>query len=104
MLKQWHWRVAGAICITAAGLMAYAGVDSAFVRQSALIFFLYWGGFLVLFLAALLCAWLDMRYIRAEYAIAKRDAFKDTLGDEGFRQALRDAQKAEKAQPERRDN
>jgi hypothetical protein len=104
MLKQWHWRVAGGICIVTAGFMAYGGAHASFVRQSVLAFSLYWGVFLILFLAALFCAWLDMRYIRAEYALAKRDVFQETLGDEEFRQTLRDAQKTETPPSQRRDN
>ena len=103
MLKQWHWRVGGVICIVLAGLMAYVGMDAAFVRRSPHIFCVYWGVFLILFLAALFCAWLDMRYIRAEYAIGKRDVFQDTLGDEAFRKALREAQREEASSSQRKD-
>ena len=103
MLKQWHWRVAGAVFIASAGIMAYGGVNATLVRHSALAFFAYWGVFLVLFLAALFCAWLDMRYIRAEFAVAKRDVFQETLGDEGFRKALRDAQNEEASSSQQRD-
>jgi len=89
MVTQPKWRKYGLMCIGGAALMAWGGVGWQPLRESVLFFFLYWGAFFCLFLAAVYIAILDIRYVRMEYAIAKRELFKDTLGDEKFRQALR---------------
>ena len=53
----------------------------------------YWSVFSLFLIAALVCVFLDMRYIRLEYALGKRDIFESTIGEEQFRQALRQAQR-----------
>lgn len=88
MDMQQKWRIAGVVCIVAAGAMAWfgPGLLQGGVRPGTLV--LYWGVFLVFLLAAIACVILDLRYIRLEYAIGKRKAFEDTLGDEEFRKVL----------------
>jgi hypothetical protein len=39
----------------------------------------------------LYCVLRDLRYIRAEQAVMQREVFRETLGDEEFRRALREA-------------
>jgi hypothetical protein len=53
---------------------------------------LYWGLFLVLLVVALYMVLLDVRYIRLQYLLARREIFQETLGDPTFRSALRDAE------------
>ena len=50
-----------------------------------------------------MCAVLDLRYIRAEYAIGKRQLYEDTLGDAEFRRALIEAQRQYRAEQQGRD-
>jgi hypothetical protein len=47
-------------------------------------------------MVTLVCALLDLRYIRMRHAMAEREVFRQTLGDEAFRRALRAAQDAAK--------
>lgn len=49
----------------------------------------YWTLFLVLMLTALLAALLDLYYIRLQYRLGQREIFRNTLGSEDFRRALR---------------
>lgn len=91
LLTQARWRWAGGICLALCCVMAGFGVRLDVVRQTPVLFLLYWGLFLALFLVTLFCALLDLRHIRAEYAVAQRETFRDTLGDEAFRAALRAA-------------
>lgn len=79
--------------------MAWFGARLDALRSTPVLGLIYWGGFLVLFLAALYCAFLDLRYIRAERAIAERQIFRETLGEASFRKSLRAAQ--EKSSRER---
>lgn len=88
MITQGQWRWAGGIAIGCSAVMAFWGVRLQGLRDSLLFFCLYWGAFLVCFVVALYCAFLDWRYIRMQYALARRQLFKETLGEEGFRKAL----------------
>ena len=96
LLTQWRWRVAGGLCLAGAGLMAWLGVRLEVIRTSGWLFLGYWGVFTVLFMMTLLCALLDLRYIRMQHAMAEREVYRQTLGDEAFRRALRAAQDATK--------
>ena len=58
------------------------------VRESPLGFCIYWGVFVILFLVSVGLAFWDMRYVRTQYAIEKREVFRQTLGDEEFRRCL----------------
>lgn len=95
MLTQRCWRIAGAIFLALSGAMAYFGVNMEGLRASPAYFFSYWGIFLLLFLAAIYCAMLDFRYIRLQMKIEERELYRQTLGDEQFRRALRQAQEEE---------
>jgi len=94
MLKQYHWRIAGAVTLAGAGLMFWFGMGIRFTAlwQAAA----YWLTMLLLVAIALYCALLDIRHINAEYAIQKRELFKATLGDEALRKALREAERKAK--------
>ncbi len=92
MLTQRRWRIVGAVCLAACAFMAWYGVRFEALRQSPAVFLGYWGLFLVLFLIVMYCVILDLRYIKAEHAIMQRQVFRETLGDEEFRRALKAAQ------------
>ncbi len=42
----------------------------------------YWAGFAAILLVALYLAFVDIRYIRLQYAIEKQQLFRQSLGDE----------------------
>jgi len=69
--------------------MAVSGIKLEVLRTSQLSFIAYWIVFLVGLLVAVYCAFLDLRYIRVQQAIAERELFRETLGEESFRKALR---------------
>lgn len=92
MIRQRHWRIVGGVCLMSCGAMAVYGVNLKVTDIAPWLFLGYWGLFLVLFLIVLYCVLLDLRYIRAEHAIWQREVFNETLGDEEFRRALREAQ------------
>ncbi|MCC6488374.1 MAG: hypothetical protein IT364_12830 [Candidatus Hydrogenedentes bacterium] len=92
MLRQKHWRVAGGACLAACAVMAVLGVRLEALRSSPGLFLGYWALFLLLFVFTLYCVLLDIRFIKAEHAIMSREVFRETLGDEEFRKALREAQ------------
>jgi TRAP-type C4-dicarboxylate transport system permease small subunit len=103
-MKQIHWRIAGLIALVICGVMAWVGKDWSVIRESSTWFMLYWAVFFVALVVVLYCVLLDLRYIRAEYAVAKRDLFQETLGDEEFRRVLRQAQAEKKAREEANGN
>lgn len=88
---QKRWRIAGGITIAVCAAMAGLGINMPILHDSKPFFFIYWGVFTLLFFVTLYIVALDLRYIRAQHAIAARDLFQDTLGDREFRQALNEA-------------
>ena len=93
MLSQTKWRITAALTISCAGAMAWLGVEWKALRESLLFLAVYWGVFFVLFLISLFIVWLDIRYIKMQYAMGKRELFKQTLGCEEFRKTLIDRTK-----------
>ena len=97
-LNQKTWRVAGGVCIACCAFMAWFGSDMWFGTDDSiqdaniLLMVVYWTVFTLFLVGALGCVWLDMRYIRLEYAVGKRAIFESTIGEEQFREALRQAQ------------
>lgn len=89
---QRGWRRVGACCLTASALMAFFGADAEFLQGAAWILLAYWGGFLLLLGIAFYTVVLDVRYIRLQYALGRREVFRQTLGSPEFREALREAQ------------
>lgn len=88
---QKRWRIAGGFTVLVCAAMAVFGVDMQMLHDSTPLFLIYWGVFILLFFATLYFVALDLRYIRAEHAIAKRDLFQNTLGDQEFRETLEEA-------------
>lgn len=76
------------VTLTACALLAWFGARAHFFIDSLLVCILYWGLFLALMGATFLVVWLDVRYIRLQYALERRKAFRETLGDEDFRASL----------------
>lgn len=93
MLTQTMWRTVGVVALGCCVVMALLGVNWQWLRQSLTVFAAYWGVFLFLLVVALFCALLDIRHVRMEYSVGKRELFRQTLGDEGLRKTLRDAQR-----------
>lgn len=92
IINQRQWRKAGALSIAACALLAWVGATRNFFLDSPLIGILYWGAFLVLMALTFLIVWLDIRYIRLQYALERRNVFRETLGEEQFRKELLKAQ------------
>jgi hypothetical protein len=95
-LDQRTWRVIGLVSISVAGGMAWYGGGEVTETTSRLYLLIYWGVFLLFFLVALYMALLDLRYIRLQYLVGQRDLYQDTVGEEAFRRALKEAQEAER--------
>ncbi|MFO7975348.1 MAG: hypothetical protein R6V12_12015 [Candidatus Hydrogenedentota bacterium] len=93
MTLQTKWRIAGGVAIAVSALLAYGGLYWDFPRQSLTHFIVYWLLFFLFFIAALLLAIWDLRYIRAQYRVDERELFHQTLGDEDFRKRLREAER-----------
>lgn len=111
MLDQKTWRKWGAVAVLAAGGMAWYAMAADILRdtvallaarfmeeatevatQTSLAFCLaYWFVFMLLILGAFYAAFLDIRYLRLQYAVGKRELLRDTLDDEEFRNTLLDA-------------
>jgi len=89
MLTQSGWRKIGATTIVCSALMAWFGTRPGAFEESALYLIVYWAIFVVLLLCSLFIAVLDIQYIRMQYAIGKRELFRQTLGSEELRKALR---------------
>lgn len=89
LVTQSRWRIVGGVCIAVAGLMAWFGAASPSIRGSLVVFAVYWSVFAVVFMVAIAMVLLDLRYIRLQYQLGKREIFLDTLGDEEFRRVLK---------------
>lgn len=87
-LTQRQWRKAGALTIAGCALLAWVGAASNFFVDSPVVCMLYWGVFAVLMGITGLIVWLDVRYIRLQYALERRNLFRETLGEEEFRKTL----------------
>jgi len=87
-ITQRQWRRVGAGAIFGAAVMAWYGQYLVQERVSFVAQAVYWGVFLLLLLVALYVVLLDIRYIRLQYAIERRDAFLRTLGSEELRKAI----------------
>lgn len=87
-IRQRQWRLVGAGAILGAAVMAWYGQYLAQERVSFVVQAVYWAVFLLLLLIALYVVLLDIRYIRLQYAIERRDAFLRTLGSEELRKAV----------------
>jgi hypothetical protein len=88
-LTQTWWRKVGVGAVALAALMAWVGAEAEFLRRSVLLLLVYWGIFTAVFVTALLMVILDLRYIRLQYVLGKREIFQQTLGDEQFRKSLK---------------
>lgn len=81
--------MAGILSLCAAALVAWAGAEMGFAQGSFLELVIYAGLVIVLLGIAIYTVALDIRYTRLQYAVARRAAFLQTLGDESFRASLR---------------
>ena len=93
IVTQRRWRVVCSVLIVCATGMAVYGVKEGFFASQPLHALIYWAVFLLLLAVVLFIVILDIRYIRLQYAVAKRELLRQTLGDETFRKALIRAQR-----------
>lgn len=108
VFNQSVWRRIGAVSITIAAVLAVVAVPSGILRDSVIhvvrlsgghvpndvtasttvtLCLLYWLVFLGALFTALYMAFLDIRYIRLQYAIEKQRLFHQSLGDGLIRSA-----------------
>ena len=73
--------------------IAYEEARESADAEAASGHFVFWGLFVFLILASVYLAMLDMKYIRLQYVLQKREIFGQTLGDSVFRQSLLDAER-----------
>ncbi len=92
MKAQRYWRITGAVCIVCAAALAVVGARVDWQSANLLFIIGYWSIFLAALLSAIYCAIIDIRYISLEFTADQREAFRETLGNEEFRRALREAQ------------
>ncbi len=104
LLSQRNWRITGGVAI--AGCAAMALVARTVMESGASVLWLsiFWMVWLLLLLIALFCVLLDIRYLRVLYRMHERELFKETLGNEAFRQAIIDAQRAQLDETRRGDS
>jgi TRAP-type C4-dicarboxylate transport system permease small subunit len=95
-IQQKHWRIGGLLCLGGCAALAYGGTVIAWPTWPVWAMLTYWGLFLLLLLLTFYTALLDIRFIRAEYAVMKRELFKQTLGDEELRKALIEGERRER--------
>ncbi|MCL4218587.1 MAG: hypothetical protein KJ052_16495 [Candidatus Hydrogenedentes bacterium] len=100
MVQQKHWRLAGYIILALIAFLVWNGTQWSALHKSLGWFLGYWGFVVVLVILALYLALIDIRYIRLQYLIAQREIFRETIGDEEFRKALREAQEAKSGNAE----
>jgi membrane protein implicated in regulation of membrane protease activity len=93
MTIQTRWRIACSCFLAGAGLLAWYGADHKFMTETPLVFIAYWGAFVFCVVMAIVLVFVDLRFVRLHYVLAKRELYRQTLGDEEFRKALIEAQK-----------
>ena len=98
MQLQRLWRIAGLALIGASAVMVWLGPGADVVRQRPVFYAVYWLVFLLLFLGAIYCVLLDIRYIRLQYHLAQRQLVRETMADEALQRALKEAKPAHDAE------
>ena len=100
MVNQKGWRAAGVVVLVAAGLMAWYAADSGVLRDTALYLsglltdnaletpsaslgfvLVYWGIFVAVILVALYLALIDVRYIRLQHALERRELVREATAE-----------------------
>lgn len=93
IVTQRRWRAVCSVLIVCVVGMALYGVQEGFFADRPLYALVYWAVFLLLLAAIFFIVILDIRYIRLQYAVEKRELLRQTMGDETFRKALISAQR-----------
>ncbi len=70
--------------------MAWWGANTVVWIRNPVVFFGYWGLFILLLMVSLFIVALDIRYIRLQYLLGQRELLRQTIEDEAFRRALLD--------------
>lgn len=90
--------------LVAAGVLAWYGANRPEIWSvSWASFVVYWGMFFLLLAASLYIVVLDIHFIRLQYVLAKRELYRQTLGEENFRRALIQAQQKDVSGPDSSD-
>ncbi len=92
LVSQRNLRIIGGICLLVALIMAAYG--PAMLRQTGhwILPLVYWAVFIVVLLAALYIALLDIRFTRLRYKLEERELFHDVFMTKEFKQAVEDTQ------------
>ena len=96
MKPQAKWRLAGGAFLLAGLLMVLLSGIVLRPGMGWLMLTAYWVVFVLLLMAALYIAMLDLRFTRLEFKMREREIFHETFMSEEFRQALNDARKKAK--------
>lgn len=100
MKPQAKWRLAGGAFLLAGLLMVLLSGLVLRPGMGWLMLTAYWVIFVLLLMAALYIAMLDLRFTRLELKMREREIFHETFMSEEFRQALNDARnKAKEEDP-----
>jgi membrane protein YdbS with pleckstrin-like domain len=92
-ITQRTWRTIGALALAGCALMAwYTARHAHAAAQGGPFWIVFAIVFLALLATTLYMTLIDIRYIRLQYKIAERELFRDTLGNEDFREQVRQAQ------------
>ena len=93
MKPQSKWRFAGGVFLLVGLLMVLLSGIVLRPGMGWLMLTAYWVVFVLLLMAALYIAMLDLRFTRLEFKMREREIFHETFMSEEFRQALNDARK-----------
>lgn len=96
--RQRRWRIAGLMTLGGCGALAVGGSRMQWAAWPAWAMIGYWLTFLLLLLVTFYIVLVDIRFIRAEYAVMKRELFRETLGDETLRRALIEGERRQRSE------
>lgn len=103
LINQRNWRITGGVAITGCAVMAFFARHVMSSGASPIILSVFWVIWLLLLLLAMYCVLLDIRYLRVQFRLHERELFEETLGNETFRRAIIEAQRAEQEQRARKE-
>jgi len=99
---QLVWRIAGVVCLVGCLLMVFMSGTILHPGMSRIMVAGYWFVFVLLMMAALYSALLDLRFTRMEFKMRERALFQETFMTDEFRKVVEDAKKksAEEEHPD----
>jgi hypothetical protein len=102
LFRQRTWRIIGGVAVFCCAALAWGAGELGGVPL--LLQLAYWSAFALFLLVALYTVLLDLRYIRLKYFMEQRELFRQTIGEESFRRALRETQDNRAGDEERPEN